>query len=464
MKARLKGKQWEITYRCPGYKKAFSERFATLEEAEFRIAEINRAKALGELRPPEIVPGQKDRSKKPITVAELMDEYVQLYGLEHWGDSYLSYSRHRIEHYIKPYLGDALVKDLTTHDLDLFYSSLRDKPAVVLKGHKRTDKTVSAQVVQKVHDLLRNALNKAVAWGYIPVNPALNATTPKYISKPRGVWTPEQVQMALSLCDDPILHLAILLAMGCSMRIGEILGLTWDCVDISPESIAQGTARVHVNKQLKRCDKRSLADLGQRDRDQVLFTFPERKKNPSTTSLVLKTTKTESSVRTIFLPDTVTHALQDTQDTQEKHKGLMGEDYTDFNLVLAHEDGRPYEERQIADKLRSFIKKHDLPPVVFHSLRHSSVSVKLEASNGNIKAVQGDTGHAQARMVTELYAHTNDGARRKLAQKVEQDFFRQSAPSDPAPDNDLDSAIRLMKDNPELAKLLMSMAGKLASA
>lgn len=133
----------------------------------------------------------------------------------------------------------------------------------------------------------------------------------------------------------------------------------------------------------------------------------------------------------------------------------------DFNLVLAHEDGRPYEERQIAEKLRNFIQAHNLPPVVFHSLRHCSTSLKLELSDGNIKAVQGDTGHAQARMVTDLYAHTNHEARRKLAQRVEQDFFHQVSPK-PVPDSDLDNAIRLMKSNPELAKLLMSMAGTLS--
>lgn len=77
-----------------------------------------------------------------------MDEFVQLYGLNHWGDSYLSYSRHRIEHYIKPYLGNVLLNDLTTHELDLFYNSLQDKPAVILKGHKQT-KTISPQVIKK---------------------------------------------------------------------------------------------------------------------------------------------------------------------------------------------------------------------------------------------------------------------------------------------------------------------------
>ena len=47
MKPRLKGKRWEINYRCPGYSKNISERFSTYEEANARIAEIKYAKAIG---------------------------------------------------------------------------------------------------------------------------------------------------------------------------------------------------------------------------------------------------------------------------------------------------------------------------------------------------------------------------------------------------------------------------------
>lgn len=103
---------------------------------------------------------------------------------------------------------------------------------------------------------------------------------------------------------------------------------------------------------------------------------------------------------------------------------MLDSDYQDFGLVIAHEDGRPYEERQIAFLLRKLTDATGLPPVVFHSLRHCSASLKLQIGGGNIKAVQGDTGHAQSRMVTDLYAHTNNEERRRLAEKVEADFFQ----------------------------------------
>lgn len=43
--------------------------------------------------------------------------------------------------------------------------------------------------------------------------------------------------------------------------------------------------------------------------------------------------------------------------------------------------------------------------VVFHSLRHASVTYKLKLSGGYIKVVQGDFGHVQADMLTEVYGH-----------------------------------------------------------
>ena len=465
MKPRKKGQQWEICYRCPGYTKLITERFPTYEAANLRVAEIEYEKSIGQLRPPVTAPGKnKKPAKRFITVGELMDEYVQIYGLKHWGDSYYSDNHHRIEHYIKPYIGNVLLCDLTTHDLDLYYNSLLEKPAVILKGHKKTDRKVSPSVIAKIHTVLRAALNQAVTWEYIKKNPAEYATLPDYTPGEVAVWSTEDMQTALSCCDDPILSLAMHLAVGCSLRVGEVLGLTWDCVHITDGSIQDGTANIFINKTLKRCGKEALAKL---ERKQVLFTFPEEKKSESTTSLVLKIPKTKSSIRTIYLPQTVALALLDMKAEQDRLKALCGEAYTDFNLVIAQENGRPYEESKIADKLRELIEKLGLPPVVFHSFRHFSTSAKLHISGGDIKSVQGDTGHAQAKMVTDRYGHFEDKNRQVLARKVEKEFFQQcKAPSGieaPKDDPALD-AYRLLQEKPEMAQMIVALLQAQTSA
>mgnify|MGYP002545428953 FL=1 len=456
MVPRKKGQKYEISYRCAGYEKPFYERFDTYEAAKLRIAQIEYEKSICAFEPPKqsILTPKRNHY---VTIGELLDEYVQIYGLKHWGDSYLSTNQHYILHYIKPVIGDVPVKDMTTHDLDLFYDSLQDQPAVVLKGHLKKDQMISPSVILKIHALMRGAFRKAVAWKYITANPAENVTLPKYSCKERASWSASEVKYALAICENPVLKLAMLLALGCSMRIGEILGLTWDCVELSSEALEAETASLSITKELKRCQKSSLEALEKRGRNKTLFVFPTWKQTDCTTALVLKPPKTESSIRTVFLPRTVAMALLDAKKQQDEIKLLLGSDYQDFGLVLAQPNGRPYERRQIERMLDVFIAENGLRKVVFHSLRHSSTSIKLQISRGNIKAVQGDTGHAQARMVTEVYAHTNNEERQLLAQKVDENFFQTPTPGAFAPTSEMQKVLQILAEKPELVRLLAAM-------
>jgi integrase len=85
-------------------------------------------------------------------------------------------------------------------------------------------------------------------------------------------------------------------------------------------------------------------------------------------------------------------------------------------------DGNPTCPKQCNERFKKLLKEMGLPEVVFHSLRHSSTSYKLVLSNGNIKAVQGDNGHAQPDMVLSVYAQINDAERKKLAHEIELSF------------------------------------------
>ena len=95
-----KRQQYESSYPCPRYSKPFYERFSSYEEANLRIAQIEYEKSLGVFQPPTPIPTPvRSMQQKSITVGELMDKYVQVYSMNHRGDSFLSCSKHRIEHY-----------------------------------------------------------------------------------------------------------------------------------------------------------------------------------------------------------------------------------------------------------------------------------------------------------------------------------------------------------------------------
>lgn len=81
----------------------------------------------------------------------------------------------------------------------------------------------------------------------------------------RDIWDSQTLFHAIDCCEDERLKLCLNLAFSCSLRIGELLGLTWDCVDISEESIAAGKAHIVVNKQLQRVNKRSMEATDSKD-------------------------------------------------------------------------------------------------------------------------------------------------------------------------------------------------------
>lgn len=469
MKPVKHGNKWRIPYRCPGYPKPINESFDSLEEAWLRIAEINLAKKRGTLRPPAHLADLEKRpemARETMTVEQLMTEYLNVYGINHWSPSTLSCNQHRIRDYIIPYIGDVRIKDLTTHRLERFYQQLLTAPAVALKGRGQEERTISPSVVAKIHALLRSALNQAIRWGYLQSqNPALVAEPPKYTKQERDTWTEREAQEALQLCEDPILKICMMLALGCSMRIGEILGLTWDCVHMDPELIEHGEAYLEVKKELQRVDIDSVTKLENQGRADIISTFPCQISRSCSTVLALKVPKTESSVRTIYLPNAVIAVLQQTRCHQERMKEALDSCYEDFNLVVAQDNGRPYEERRIMDKLRTLIEEHSLKAVVFHSLRHTSTSLKLQISGGDIKTVQRDTGHSQSRMVTDVYSHSFDDDRKALARRMDREFFGDShgtKPETPAPQPVENSAaaelMQLLNESPELTEKFLEMA------
>ena len=97
---------------------------------------------------------------------------------------------------------------------------------------------------------------------------------------------------------------------------------------------------------------------------------------------------------------------------QDFVKEALGNEYQDYNLVMAGPVGFPIEASTMQAMFSRLIEKHGLPRVVFHSLRHSSITYKLKLNGGDVKAVQGDSSHSQTSMVTDVYSHILDNDRR----------------------------------------------------
>lgn len=157
---------------------------------------------------------------------------------------------------------------------------------------------ISDCTIHQIYKLLRCAFNQAIRWGYINENPVLFATLPAKSTNKIVFWNEEEAATALQNCSDEVLRLCINLAFAGTMRIGEILALTWD--DISSDC-----KKVTINKTIKRVSIDVIRKLG---RKAIILMIPSMHRN-ARTALVLKKPKTECSCRTVFLPDTVAEHL-----------------------------------------------------------------------------------------------------------------------------------------------------------
>ena len=392
-----------------GTKRQKWESYSTKKEATKRKAAVENEINNGTFIPPS-----------STTVRMFLKDFVELYGTKRWGLSAYTANTGLIENYINPLLGDQIVQDVNRRTVDRFIQRLQKTPPVETPyRHARTE-FVTACTIEKIMKLMRCAFHQAVRWDMIGKNPFDDAILPKREKNVRAIWTSDIIRKALDNCSDGKLYVAINLAFACSMRLGEITGLQWDCVHISEQDIANDNAYVYIDKELARVDQKAIDAVGQKD---IIFVFPRLMGGKSSTRLVLKKPKTESSVRKVWIPKTLALILRDWKEKQDTLKEFMGVDYIDYNLVLVQETGRPCEDRIIGNQFERLKKSANLPNVVFHSLRHSSTTYKLKLNKGDLKATQGDTGHAQIDMITDIYAHILDEDRKINAQKFEMAFY-----------------------------------------
>ena len=166
-------------------------------------------------------------------------------------------------------------------------------------------------------------------------------------------------------------------------------------------------SKLDSNLQRERISPSEKAFAYMLNSKDIILTFPSMRKNNKTIR-VLKTPKTESSIRKVYIQRSVAQCLADLKKEQDEIIEALGSEYQNYNLVMANTFGLPIGDIYLRDQMQRIIDKLGLPDVVFHSLRHTSVTYKLKLSGGDIKAVQGDSGHAQADMVTEVYGHIID--------------------------------------------------------
>ena len=229
------------------------------------------------------------------------------------------------------------------------------------------------------------ALEKAVQLEYIPRNPSDNCVLPKVEQKDICPLDDEETAEVLAAVHGTEIEHLVSVALFTGMRLSELLGLTWDCVDTKNRSIL-------VNKQL------ALPA----HRQNGLFISPKSGKS-----------------RTIVPAGSVLVTLKKQQIRQAELRLNCGPTWADDQgLVFSMEDGQPMDQWRVRRIFRKLLDSKGMEHVRFHDLRHTYAVNAIRAGD-DIKTVQSNLGHSSAAFTLDRYGHFTERMRYDSANRME---------------------------------------------
>ena len=402
-----------------------------------------------------------------MTVEEMLYKWIPIQSSKHkWSPKTYTQSVAMVQNLIVPYIGKRKVQDLRTYDIEQFYATLSQTPCgQYVHGVKQEltenqkKRLLSSTSIHEVHTLLKTAFSYAVDWDLIHKSPTPREA-PKINTEERTIWDERTMLAALQTIENPALHLAVHMSMILSLREGEILGLQPGDLDFDA---ADGRGTISVNKALQRADKVALSKI---DPTQIYHTFPDRRVG-SKSSLILKRTKTKKSNRILYMTKPLKEELLAWLEKMKQDEQSAPEKYSNCGQLFRLPDGLPIAPDVLTKWYRMWRAEHpEFEKIVFHGLRHSSATYQLMISGGDIKAVQGTTGHASADMLVNTYAHIQQSSRVELGKKFESGFYAkpdtpspQAVPAAGEPTISMTALLELLKDaDPEMkAKLRLAL-------
>ena len=153
----------------------------------------------------------------------------------------------RTNTYIKPTIGGIKLCDLSTLILQQFYNERLKSGNLLREGG------LSPKTLRNLHNMLHKALDQAVALDMIAKNPTEFTSLPKRTKQKRRFFTVDEQQRLQECIKGDRWEMAILLDLYTGMRQGELLGLMWKDVHLSPNGqsflrVTQALNRIKLNE------------------------------------------------------------------------------------------------------------------------------------------------------------------------------------------------------------------------
>ena len=306
-----------------------------------------------------------------------LSEWLQIWLRDYIGNvkpsTVKSYTDH-VNLNIIPYIGKTQLTKLSPAMIQSMYNTLQRQ------------KGLSAKTIKNVHGVLHRALTQAQKMGYIRLNP-LNAVTLPRIEKPQiKPMEEEDLTRFLRAIKGNPYEQVFFVTVFTGLRQGEVLGLTWDCVNFEQNTL-------FINKQHGKV----------KGGKEYVFS-------------ALKNDKP----RMIVAADGVMGALKKQKANQQHWAEVAGEAWNNAdNLVFTTELGRYLSNQTVYLAFKKVVKSLGQENVRFHDLRHTFAVNSLKAGD-DIKTVQENLGHHTASFTLDVYAHVTSGMKHESANRMEQ--------------------------------------------
>jgi integrase len=315
-----------------------------------------------------------------VTLEEYLDRWLKdCAKLRTSGKTFERYSE-IVKTHLVPSLGHHRLAKLQPLHIQEFYAK------ALVSGRRDGKGGLSARSVLHLHRVLRSALRQAVRWQLMVRNPADAVDPPRAAHREMTVLDAAATARLLIASEGSRLHVPVMLALTTGMRRGEITALTWNDVDLD-------RALLRVTKSLEQT------------RD----------------GLTVKTPKTAKGRRTIPLPALAVSALRTHRAQQAKHRLQLGTAYQDRAIVCATDHGAPWPPDVMSKAFQAFLRKHALPRLRFHDLRHTHATQLLRQSV-HPKVVAERLGHSTITITLDTYSHVVPGLQEQAARGLDRDL------------------------------------------
>ena len=215
-----------------------------------------------------------------------------------------------------------------------------------------------------------------MAWRLLGHNPCIGAQPPsESAARPPEMttWSLEELHEFLDGTAGDRDHIGYVLAATCGLRRGEVCGLRWADLELSPRV---GPPHLQVRQQLV-----------------MVANTP-----------TFSTPKTAASRRRVVLDPGTVELLNRHRLRQRTERLACGPAWQEHRLVLCRQDGSPVNPTDWSARFYKAIRRLGLPKIRFHDLRHTHATLALQAGI-HPKIMSERLGHTSTAFTLDIYSH-----------------------------------------------------------